>query len=465
MDILLATPVNKTHYSTPPLGLGYLVSALRKAGIDSVSLLDSVRENLDINRFRAFLKVNKPKVLGIQCYSFDVPAVKRMLTAAKEIDPGIITIIGGPHPTAVKEEVFSEFTGLDFAFQGEAEESLFLFIKAVLGHSISLDGIHGLIFKENGKIRVNPAKLINDLDCLDMPAWEMMDPRSYPDVVQGGFYKDFPVAPVITSRGCPCGCSFCANRILMGRGLRLRSIDKVIGEIERLARDYQVKEVHILDDNFTVSKKRTLDFCQKFKSSKMKMHFAFPNGVRLDTLDREVLTALKEIGVYSITAGIESGSQRILDHMKKELTLDLIKEKARLIKSFGFILNAFFIMGYPAETKEDIVKTIKFARQLPLDAAHFSCFLPLPGTDITQELLNSGQLKKIDYTQLFYSKAAFSPDGISRKELKALQRKAFLSFYLRPRVLYAMILRLKSPRHFNSIIRRLIDYIFSSGNS
>ena len=465
MDILLATPVNKTHYSTPPLGLGYLVSALRKAGVDSVSLLDPVRENLDISRFSAFLKANKPKILGIQCYSFDVLAVKRMLTAAKDIDPAIITIIGGPHPTAVKEEVFSEFTGLDFAFQGEAEESLCLFIKAISGGSCSLDGIPGLVFKDKNKIRVNPAKLISDLDCLDMPAWEMMDPRSYPDVVQGGFYKDFPVAPVITSRGCPHSCSFCANRILMGRALRLRSIDKVIDEIGRLSRDYKVKEIHILDDNFTVSKKRTLDFCQKLKESKLKLHFAFPNGVRLDTLDREVLSALKEIGVYSITAGIESGSQRILDHMKKELTLEVIKDKTRLIKSFGFILNAFFIMGYPAENREDILKTIKFARQLPLDAAHFSCFLPLPGTDITRELLSSKQLEKIDYTQLFYSKAAFSPDGISKKELKALQRKAFLSFYLRPRILYAMISRLKSLRHFNSIIRRLKDYIFSSGNS
>lgn len=465
MDVLLATPINKTHYCVPPLGLGYLVSALRKAGFYSVSILDSIKENLNYNKFAKFLNRNKPKILGIQCFSFDVPSVNQMLKVAKEINPYIITIIGGPHPTAVSESVFYEFSNLDFAIRGEGEISLPLLVKAILDNRKSLNNIPGLIFKYRDRVVINPSDVINNIDSLDMPAWDLIDPSSYPDEVQGAFYKDFPIAPIITSRGCPYECTFCANRILMGRALRFRAVEKVIDEIEYLMHNYHVKETHILDDNFTINKTRVLHFCQRFKEKKIKTNIAFPNGVRIDSLDLETLSALKEIGTYSITVGIESGSQRILDHMKKTLNLDLIKKKVGLIKKLGFNINAFFIIGYPAETKKDIISTIKFAKELPIDVAHFSCFLPLPGTEITQELLNSGRLNKINYSELFYSKVPFSPDGITKKELKKFQQKAFLSFYLRPHILLELILRLKSLRHFKSILKRARDYIFLNGKS
>ncbi len=450
----------------PPLGLGYLVSALKKRGFDSVFLLDTVKEDISYNKFFEFLKKNNPRILGIQCFSFDVPAVNQMLKIAKEANPGIVTIVGGPHPTAVSESVFDEINNLDFVIRGEGEISLPLFVKAVLDNSNnSLNNIPGLMHRDGNRIIKNPIEIPQDLDSLDKPAWNAMDPRSYPDLVQGAFYKVFPVGPIITSRGCPYRCTFCANKILMGKKMRFRSIEKVVDEIEHLIMNYNVKEIHILDDNFTVNKKRVLAFCQRIRERKIETNFAFPNGIRLDSLDQEMLIALKEIGVYSITVGIESGSQRILDHMKKGLTLDLIKDKIHLIKKLGFIINAFFIIGYPSEKKEDIIKTIKFAKELPIDVAHFSCFLPLPGTEITEELLNSGRLKKIDYSRLFYSKIAFSPDGISKKELKKFQQKAFLTFYLRFRILIRLLSRLKSIRHFNSVLKRGMDYIFSAGNS
>lgn len=460
MEILLTTPINKTHYCVPPLGLGYLASAIRRANFQSLSILNPVKENFDYNKFSIFLKKNKPKILGIQCYSFDVPSVNRMLNIAKEIKHRTITIIGGPHPTAVSESVFSEFDNLDFAIRGEGEKSLPLLIKALLDKKESFNTIPGLVFKDKDRIAINPSDFINDLDSLDMPAWDLMDPRGYPDEVQGAFYKSFPVAPIITSRGCPYECTFCANKIMMGRTLRFRDIEKVIDEIEYLTSRHQVKEFHILDDNFTINKKRVLNFRQRIKEKKLKIDIAFPNGVRLDSLDEEILWALKEIGTYSISVGIESGSQRILDHMKKKLTLDLIREKIALAKRLGFNINSFFIIGYPQETKEDIRSTIKFARELPLDTAHFSCFLPLPGTEITRDLLDSGKLKKINYGELFYSKVPFSPEGITKKELKDFQKKAFLFFYLRPSILLGLILKLKSFRHFRSILKRAKDYIF-----
>lgn len=464
MDILLTTPINKTHYCVPSLGLGYLVSALRKSGFYSVSMMVPDGGHLDYKRFTEILKQDNPRVLGIQCFSLDVSVINEMLKIAKGINPNVITIIGGPHPTAVPENVFYEFRNLDFAIKGEAEISLPLLLKMILrDNGSSFGNIPGLIYREGNKTLINPSEVIKDLDSLDIVAWDLMDPRRYSEQVQGAFYRDLPVAPIVTSRGCPYECTFCSNKISMGRTLRLRSIEKVIEEIESLKHDYQVREIQILDDNFTINKKRVLRFCGEMKSKDLKMHIAFPNGVRLDTLDEDILSALKDAGAYSITVGIESGSQRILNHMKKSLTLSLIKEKVSLIKKYGFEINAFFIIGYPEETKEDIEKTIKFARELPIGVAHFSCFLPLPGTEITQELLKNRILKHIDYNELFYSKVPFSPKNISKKELKRLQRKAFLSFFLRARILIGLMSRLKSYRHLISILKRAKDYILSKG--
>lgn len=460
MEILLATPINKTHYCVPPLGLAYLASALRRENFRSLSILDSVKESLDYDKFSLFLERNKPAILGIQCYSLDVPSVNRMLAIAKRIDPHIVTVVGGPHPTAVPEAVFSEFDNLDFAIRGEAERSMISFVRAVLARKKSFSDIPGVVFRNDGKVVTNSPEFINDLDSLGMPAWDLIDPRDYPDEVQGAFYNRFPVAPLITSRGCPHECTFCANNIMLGRVVRFRDIGKVVDEMEYLTLNYNVKEFHILDDNFTINRKRVLDFCRLVRERKMKTSIAFPNGVRLDTLDEKVLSALKEAGAYSITVGIESGSQRILNHMKKRLTLNLIRERIGLIKKIGFSINAFFIIGYPEETKEDIMDTIRFAKELPIDVAHFSSFLPLPGTAITEELLHSGRLKEINYEELFYSKTPFSPEGITKKELKTLQKKAFLSFYLRPSIIIRLVLRLKSLRHLLSIFRRTVDYVF-----
>jgi len=463
MSILLATPINKTHYSVPPMGLGYIISALRASGFNEVSLLDAAKENIDYAEFAERITSGKFKILGIQCYSFDVPSVNRMLSLAKKANPDIVTVIGGPHPTAVYGEVFQGFKDLDFAIRGEAEKSFPLLVGAILKGDVNLSGIPGLMYRENGKTKINNPEHIKNIDSLEIPAWDLIDPRTYPDEVQGAFYRGFPVAPIISSRGCPYECTFCANKIMTGRTVRFRKMEKVADEIEYLTHNYGVKEFQIIDDNFMMRKDRVLEFCRIMKEKSLKVYLNFPSGFRLDTIDRDTLAALKEVGAYSVTVGIESASQRILDHMKKGLKIAEIREKVKLIKSMGFSISAFFIIGYPEEKEEDILETIRFARELPIDIAHFSAFLPLPGTDITEELIRTGRLKTINYGDLFYSKTTFSLDGISKDRLKKFQRKAFLDFYFRPRILIGLMLKIRSPRHVKSIVKRARDYVFSKG--
>src|SRR3972149_10265264 len=459
MQILLVTPISNTHYVVPPIGLGYLASALRKNGFSDISILDCIKEKFSFKDFENFIRKEKPKIVGFQVFSFDFGRVKQSIEIVRKSNPDTIIIIGGAHVSTTREKVLKELDKADYGVWGEGEENLPLLLKKTLDkEEIQFKDIPGLIWKDGNKKQVKERKFIEDLDSLEFPAWDLLKPDTYPDNPQGAFYKNFPIAPISTSRGCPYHCTFCASYTNMGRKIRLRNIKNVLDEMELLYNDYGIREFHIIDDMFNIYKKRVVEFCQGVKERKMNISYTFPNGLRLNTLDREMLTLMKETGAYAFTVGIESGSQKVLDHMKKELSLKLIEEKVNLINEVGLEPSGFFIIGYPAETKEDIEATIKFAKKLKLKRAHFANFLPLPGTEATEQLLKSGEIDHLDWESMFYSKVPYSPKGITKKEIKALQRKAFLSFHLRPKILFKMLSEIKTSKHFKSILKRGWDY-------
>jgi anaerobic magnesium-protoporphyrin IX monomethyl ester cyclase len=327
--------------------------------------------------------------------------------------------------------------------------------------SSPLDGIPGLLWRENGSSRANQRASVEDLDSLGFPAWDLMPPNTYPDAPQGAFYKQFPIAPMASTRGCPYSCTFCGSPVNMGNRLRFRSLPHVFAEMELLRTKYGVREFHFVDDMFNASKSRVIEFCKTLQDKNWQISYTFPNGLRLNTIDEEMLIAMKNSGAYAFTVGIESGSPRILKAMKKKLDVDMIREKLNLISSIGLEPSGFFLIGFPGETKEDMQMTLKFAKSLPIKRAHFSNFLPLPGTEATRLLMESGELQTIDWTQLAYSSVPYSPTGITKEELKAFQRRAFLEFHLRPKILLKLLTEIRSVRHFGSIIKRARDYLFN----
>lgn len=460
-QILLVTPISDTHYVVPPIGLGYLASALRKSGFKNLSILDCIKERYNYGDFETFIKREQPQIVGFQIFSFDFLRVKRLIGIIKKVNPETIVIVGGAHVSTTQETVLKELEGADFGIAGEGEENLSLLLKKIFKpDSMQLQDIPGLIWRENGEVRVNERRFIENLDSLEFPAWDIIKPNSYPENPQGAFYKNFPIAPIATSRGCPYHCTFCASFTNMGRRLRERSIKNVLDEMQMLYSDYGIREFHIIDDMFNLYKNRVLEFCDGILARKLNITYTFPNGLRLNTLERETLNAMKATGAYAFTVGIESGSERILNHMKKGLNLKMIEEKINLIDEAGLEASGFFIVGYPAETRADIEKTIAFAKKLKLKRAHFSNFLPLPGTEATMRLLEEGEIDKLDFEAMFYSKVPYSPKGITKRELKRLQRRAFLSFHLRPKILLKMVSEIKSKNHLKSIIKRAWDYLF-----
>lgn len=459
MKVSLIIPPKKSLYAVAPLGLGYLATALRKNNFE-VEIIDCIKRKLNHSGLKRYIQKVKPQCVGIQFFSCDFDNVNKTAKLIKDIDHCITVLAGGPHPSGIPYETLKAFKELDYGFKGEAEIGLPLLLRRIRGDlDIALQAIPGLIWREDGRVKVNPQSLVEDLDVFDPPSWDLINPEEYGEAPQGGMLSSFPYAPLITSRGCSYHCAFCSVSSISGRKIRYRSINAVLKEIVYLHSNHGIKEFHIIDDAFTVNRNRVIEFCNEVIKRNLGIKFAFPNGVRLDTLDKEILNLMKKTGLYSLNLGIESGSQRILDRMKKGLDLRIVRERVGLINETGLNTGGFFIIGFPKETPEEIRQTIDFAKELPIKRAEFSDFKPLPGTEITAQLLKSGEITSINYNYLISHRVSYAPKGISYRQLKWWQRRAFLEFYLRPGTLIGLLRDIRSLRHLTALIKRCLFYL------
>lgn len=312
--------------------------------------------------------------------------------------------------------------------------------------------------KKANKITVNNPRYPSNLDDVE-PAWGLIDLRSYPKIYMT---KRHPSAPIITSRGCPYNCKFCSASKVSGLKWRYRSVESIINEIKKLYHEHGVREIMVFDDNFTLDRSRTEKFCEALLKEKIDIIWSCPNGVRLNSLDLDLLKLMKKAGCYSLAVGIESGSQKILEDMGKNLKLSMVKKVVPLLKEAGIRTQGDFIIGYPSETIDDVNKTIRLALTLPIDRAAFSLFQPLPGSESYLELSREGYVNpnELKWDLLDYSKVNYTHPHISAKQLLNLQRKAIMFFYLRPRVLLRFISDNLSITQLKEILNMIKMYIF-----
>lgn len=460
MRVLLVKPYNLSDHIQPSLGLGYLATSLRLR--HDVKIIDCIKDNIRLESLSNHIRRFNPDILGMQCYTFNLDFVRKSFAAAKEINPKVINITGGPHPSAVPVETLASLGGLvDFVFQGEAEIGFPLLLDKVEKgiDSGSLKDVPGLAWRENGIVNLNKQDYPDNLDALGLPAWDLIHPESYPEAQHGAFFKNFPIAPIMITRGCPYSCTFCAGGLISGKKIRKRSIENVIKEIRMLYDDYGIREFHIVDDNFTVDKKYAKELLNKIIELSLDISLATPNGLRVDSLDEELLGLFKRAGLYIISLGIESGSDRMLELMKKDLTVAKIRKVVNTIRNFNIDIAGFFIMGLPQETIYDIRKTVKLSLELDLVRANFFTYLPFPGTESYRNLEKNGELNNVDWERFYFMSAPYVPAGLTREMLKNLQREAFLRFYLRPKVLIKNILSIKSIRHLYFLLKRFFYWV------
>lgn len=452
MKIILIQPCYPLSFTVvPPLGLGYLASSLRDAGHE-VQIVDCIAKNINVKTIQELVKKEQPQLIGVTILTIYFKEARELISKIKECSSAYI-IIGGHHVTALPIESL-EKTGADFAVVGEGEETIVELANKIVTNQAYSD-VKGICYKSvKGRIIVNsPRSLIDNLDNIPFPAWDLFGLRSYPYVPHGIFNRRFPSVGIITSRGCPFDCTFCAVKLTFGKKLRTRSAKNVVDEIELLSSKFGVKEFHFEDDNFNASKVHAMGISQEIIDRKLDISWSCPNGVRIDLLDEELLRKMRESGCYKLSVGIESFSQSILNRAKKHLDINLVPDQIRLIKKAGLEVEGFFILGLPGESEETICNTIKFALDLPLDFARFHLPIPLPGTEIYDEWFK-GKIDPIDFSKAtVLGGNPFKKDGLDFPYLINCQKKAHRRFYLRPKTLIKILSRVKR-KQFIWLIKR-----------
>ena len=446
MKVLLVYPSQATAYHGrqlavyPPLGLLMIGAVLRGAGAQ-VQLIDVDAERLDEPQLAERMRAFEPQLVGISALTPSIAAAQRAAALAKEVSSAT-TVLGGIHPTVEADSCIAD-PHVDVVVRGEGERTMAELYQQFSQPKPDLASVLGITYKDGDTPRHTPDRPPEpDLDALPFPAVELIpDLAAYrpPNCTQ------FPAMQIMTTRGCPGRCTFCAARQVFGRRIRARGLDSVIAEIAHLRERFDIREVHIMDDCFTYSKPRTLEFCQRVQALGYELTFAFPNGVRADMVDQETLAALRQIGVNHIGFGVESGSQDILDGARKGLTLDRIREAFAQAKALGFTIWGFFIIGLVGETEQTVGETIRFAKELDPHYAKFVILKPYPGSDVFHELQRRGLLLDVGYDAYsIYGDPVHQFEGLSAAEMVKWQRRAMLAFYLRPRKIWQLLTSVRS---------------------
>ncbi len=436
MKILLVQPFKDAglaNESWPPIGLGYLATAVRKAGHE-VQILDCLKDCRDNDDFVKAVKKYDPQVIGYNVYSIAVPLINGMLEAVANELPDVISVWGGPHVSSLPDRILKEAPLVDFAIQGEGEVPLPHLLNSLERGIEDYDQIPGLIYRDGDTVKKNESHFQKNIEEYGFPAWDLIQPKEYfryfamgPDTV-----------PVFLSRGCPFPCTFCAAMVVTGRSLRWRGYDHIFEELRFLQKEYGIKRFVLEDEGTGVAEKFLHNFCNKIKEYGFKGKFAMGVGMRLDQYNEELLREMAEAGFEKrIVLGIESGSERVLAKMKKDTNIALIREKVELMDRMGYEPNGYFIVGFPTETPEEIEKTVQLALSLPIHEASFTAFQPLPHTPATDELIANGELPAdYDFSKLVQNGVAYAPKGMTVHQVEKLRKQALLRFYMRPKILF-----------------------------
>jgi radical SAM superfamily enzyme YgiQ (UPF0313 family) len=411
-----------------PLGLYYLAAYLRK-GKHNVRIIDAEANDVSYEQIISVAQDYLPQVIGI---SSTTVAFHRALSVArflKEKFPDVITVIGGPHPTAAVEDVMSN-REFDYAILGEGEITFRNFLDA-LQDKTDYKLLAGLAYREEETIKVNPHKNIENISELPFPAYDMINDFSLYNPPPMN-YKKIPVANIITSRGCPNQCTFCNNSVF-GRTLRQRSPENIADEIEVLYKNYGIREIAFVDDTFTINPER-IKILFKLLNQK-NIHFPWTCMSRINTVDEDMLRFMKDQGCWHISFGIESGNENILRLIKKNISLNAVKKVINTCHNIGILTKGFFILGNPGETEETIEQTIQFSLSIPLDDVVVTLNTPLPGTAQYQTAQEYGRLDNADWSKYNMWNPVFIPKHLNTEILLKKHREFYRRFYLRPRIM------------------------------
>lgn len=361
-----AYPGSHYDYLSLPVGLGYISEALSNNGIDH-KVFD-LGTGGGYRKLRRLISSYDPHLIGYSLMSFRYKHNYSIFNALKKEFPKIKIIAGGAHISTFKKNALSDCQGIDIGVMMEGEKTI---IEICSGKPLSEIG--GIVYREESGdiIQTRQQDLIDDLDGIPFPKYEKFEISSYPKII-----------PIVTSRGCPYQCIFCPIGSVMGKKFRARSAPNVVNEIEFWHRN-GFRDFSIADDVFNLIEKRVYDICDEIEKRGLSdIRIRCSNGIRADKVDNKLLKRMKEVGFYSLAFGVESGSNKVLEIIKKGERIERIEESVREACRLGFWVELFFLIGSPGESRAEIQESIKFALKFPIYDAQFYNLVPFPDTEL-----------------------------------------------------------------------------------
>ncbi len=449
--LLVNAPTYGAHLKSAPLGLLYIISNCRRQDREFELLDGSLAASpAKLDRLIAAKDFD---VFGISAMTHNFPEAKRLAENVRRDRPDAVVAMGGAHASTVPLDAAREIPGCHI-MAGEGERAFSAFLDAVEGRA-ALEDVPGLVRTVEGEPRLNPPALAEDVDALEFPAHEMVDFSDYTVGAHGLYFKRKPFATMVTSRGCPFHCSFCAKVALTGDTWRARSPENVLDEIELLADRHGIREIHFEDDNIALSEERLVAICDGILSRGIDITWKCPHGIYASHLSGDTFSLMARSGCYSLSFGIESGSDEILAKAGKKSTTAETARALEAAKGAGIQCVGFFIFGLEGETEATIRQTIDFAKSLPLDAAQFNLCVPFIGTPIRETYMRLGYLAGTDLSQFDVDHATVNLPGLPARTLKRRRLRAFLEFYGRPAILVRNLRKVTSADVLRALVYRL----------
>ncbi len=441
------------QYLMVPISLPSIAGLLRKEGYE-VKVIDCMAEEFDTKATLKELIKFKPKLIIINYSTATFSGDKDFTLKVKKAFPKSHLTAIGVHVTTMPEQTLIE-TALDSIIRGEPEETaLELANELKKGEKETLKKIKGLSYRGNPNFANNPARpFIDVLDALPFPARDLLKNERYKMPVYNR-----PYTLIITSRGCPNNCSFCTANLYYGSKIRYRSPENVLREIEEVLNVQKIKDITFWADTFTYDRNYVLKICQGIKERKLK--FRWMCNARVDKVDPGMLKEMRDTGCQIISFGVESGNQKILKHIGKNITLKQIRQCFKWVRESGIESAAHIIFGLPGETRETIKQTMKFVKEINPDYIQFYSAIPFPGTRFYNEAKKAGWITSNNWDDFELGKNIISTPKLSVEELASLRKRAYLEFYLRPAYIWGRFKKfIKKPSDIIPVTKQAISFL------
>ncbi|MBI5452896.1 cobalamin B12-binding domain-containing protein [Candidatus Gottesmanbacteria bacterium] len=445
----------------PPLGLLYIASAIRRVYSDmiKIKLLDT-GTGLSIEDIEYEIDKFSPQFIGLSALTCEADVMHKIAAVSKKINKKAIVIAGGPHPTVVFDQVLKD-NNIDYAVIGEGEETMTELIES-FNTGADVSKVDGIAFRQRGGVVfTNKREYIANLDSLAYPAWELVNIKDYSKYPNwNGNLKEKYYMPILTSRGCPYKCIYC--HATLGKTFRARSPENVFFEMGHIYHNYGISEFHIFDDVFNLDMERSKKLCRIIINSGLKFSLSFPNGLRTDIMDEELINLLRKAGAYKINYAVETASFWIQEMIKKDFNMNAARKVIKQTVDRGIITSGYFMFGFPGETRQDIMETIEFARNSDLDLAYFFKVMPFPGTELYRKIIKERAEAANEFSDLFFYSRQRSCSELHEEELNDLIMLAQNRFYFKIKRILRLLLkspyRLKTLRDLFAVWARILQY-------